>query len=1350
MASKTRRKAFGLAVGSLLVATAVLLVGNSFSFLGMRGQVPLAAAEPDARPPAVDADDDDGGDGHSVRLNYFNASWATVLRKVAKETGAELVMQKFPAGYVSRFDRTRYTRPQAVRILNRELEPEGFRLLEQGNHLVLIQLDSLNTQYPRPLVPDDGDQPRRQARDAGDAREDRAGHGRAANERFEAEHEPAAFHQPKQLDPAQAADARVATDPRGGPSRPRVTRRVETASARDVFGPDAEEVVVDARRFGAKEVARVIYSGLRDRAELLNAGPGDLPAFRVQRTVKRDDANGNVADRGADAEWSAPRGGRAARAHFEIGIDAERDELVVASADEETSGEIVRMIRAIDASGAVAGRTVRLVSSERELPGMEEKLVPILERLATPNRRREVAQLLPQQPGEQLDPRVDPPPFPRRPEAAPGAPGEDEELRIPGLRGPVRLQQVPGVGWIVIGDAEDVKVVHEILARLNILVAGTLAQPHLRELKHVNSEAMALLLNDVYAELVTLRGGQVQAAIIPVVKPNAILVLANANDLRTIDALIVELDVPVDPQTQFEVYPLKHAPATQVATTLQTMYPDQAPVAGAGLRPLVRVVADGRTNSVIVQAAPRDLADIGLVIRRIDRDSSDAVTRMRIFPLKNAAAAELAPVITEAIQNVLSAAPGAPGAPGAPAEGATSRIIEILVPDGDPRSLVRSGILSDIGITADARANTLIVRAPEQSMLLMAELIRQLDQPTPAVASIKVFSLINADATAMANLLTALFAPAAGQAGAAAPPGIDVGEGEDATSRLIPMRFSVDVRTNSLIAVGGVEALRIVEAVLLRLDETDDRERKEVVVKLRNSPAADVGAAITAFIQQKLQILLSDPSLITQALLDRQVVVVPELVSNSLLISANPKYFDQVMQLVADLDKAPPEVMIQVLIVEVDLQNTDEFGIELGFQDSLLFDRGVLEILDTISTTTTAPNGVQTTTQEIVSSTRTPGFNFNNPSIPLGNNAASSPGTVGSQGLSNFSLGRINGDLGFGGLVLSAQSEAISVLLRALAAQRTVNILSRPQIRTLDNQLASIQVGQQVPVIGSATTNPLTGIAQPQLGTPQQVGIILQVTPRITPDGRIIMETIANKSDFSGQGVPIATDGAGGVIESPIFNLTEARAVVSVPDGQTIVLGGMITKNDNRLERKVPWLGDVPFLGRLFRYDSVTSRRTELLIFLTPRVVHSSADSELIKMVETEKMNFLVEEAEAMHGPLFAIEPAPMHPDFCPPPEFLPHDGSYPRQDGGLLPLPHDGSYVPPMPQSSPVPTTIMPSTPLPHTPGTFQQTPPTPGRSTLEDVPPPAPPAFPPSAPGDGAAARRNDLSGRLSSRSR
>src|SRR5690606_9341538 len=151
---------------------------------------------------------------------------------------------------------------------------------------------------------------------------------------------------------------------------------------------------------------------------------------------------------------------------------------------------------------------------------------------------------------------------------------------------------------------------------------------------------------------------------------------------------------------------------------------------------------------------------------------------------------------------------------------------------------------------------------------------------------------------------------------------------------------------------------------------------------------------------------------------------------------ASPQYFDQILNMAKQLDREPPQVMISSLFVEVTLDDTDEFGIELGFQDPVLFTRSLADPPVTISISNTSPNGVVTTTQQIISQSAIPGFLFN--TVPLGNNVGRNTSQVGTQGLSNFGVGRVNDNLGFGGLVLSASSESVSALLRALASHRHV------------------------------------------------------------------------------------------------------------------------------------------------------------------------------------------------------------------------------------------------------------------------------------------------------------------------
>ena len=170
--------------------------------------------------------------------------------------------------------------------------------------------------------------------------------------------------------------------------------------------------------------------------------------------------------------------------------------------------------------------------------------------------------------------------------------------------------------------------------------------------------------------------------------------------------------------------------------------------------------------------------------------------------------------------------------------------------------------------------------------------------------------------------------------------------------------------------------------------------------------------------------------------------------------------------------------------------------------------------------------------------------------------------------------------------MLSAASENVSALLRALSENHRVDILQRPQIMTLDNQPAFIQVGQRVPRITAVTINALTGNTNSI--TLDNVGLILGVTPRISPDGLVVMQIDAEKSELESEatGIPIFTSPSGQVIRSPIIDATTAQTTVAAMSDQTVVLGGLITKSETKEHHGVPVLDDIPVLNNFFRYDS--------------------------------------------------------------------------------------------------------------------------------------------------------------------
>jgi hypothetical protein len=289
--------------------------------------------------------------------------------------------------------------------------------------------------------------------------------------------------------------------------------------------------------------------------------------------------------------------------------------------------------------------------------------------------------------------------------------------------------------------------------------------------------------------------------------------------------------------------------------------------------------------------------------------------------------------------------------------------------------------------------------------------------------------------------------------------------------------------------------------------------------------------------------------------------------------------------------------------------------------------------------------------------------------------------------LANFALGRQNSTLGYGGLVLSAASESVSVLVRALAENHRLEVLQRPQIMTLDNQPAFIQVGSRVPTINSVSTS-TTGITNSV--TQQNVGLILGVTPRISPDGLVVMQIDAEKSALEPEatGIPIFASVGGQVIRAPIVDTTVAQTTVSAMSEQTVVLGGLIATTKNEFHRKVPLLGDVPLLGRLFRYDGTSNSRTELLIIMTPHIVRNEADAEAIKRAEAARMSWCLCDVTTIYGeaglrkrtdPWTDAETKVIYPDMKPQKGLL-----LPGQDGApeQVPTPAGQPAIAPRPMA--------------------------------------------------------------------
>ena len=189
------------------------------------------------------------------------------------------------------------------------------------------------------------------------------------------------------------------------------------------------------------------------------------------------------------------------------------------------------------------------------------------------------------------------------------------------------------------------------------------------------------------------------------------------------------------------------------------------------------------------------------------------------------------------------------------------------------------------------------------------------------------------------------------------------------------------------------------------------------------------------------------------------------------------------------------------------------------------------------------------------------------------------------------------------------------VTLRAIAQADKTEVLSRPSVLARNNQQAVITVGQEIPFITNSRYDTLGN----QINTIQyqDVGIILRVTPFITSDGLVEMIVSPEISNLSAKTVPIST--GSNPVFAPVIDKRSADTVVVTPDGQTVIIGGLMENSKTSTDSKIPLLGDIPGLGALFKRKARGNTKTELIIFLTPHIVMQP--SQLAGLSQREKNN---------------------------------------------------------------------------------------------------------------------------------
>lgn len=758
---------------------------------------------------------------------------------------------------------------------------------------------------------------------------------------------------------------------------------------------------------------------------------------------------------------------------------------------------------------------------------------------------------------------------------------------------------------------------------------------------------------------------------------NALVISASREDQALIKNLVELLDRRSNILEQVRLFALSKARADAIKKIIEELYKGGGSgttgggSSGGGTNALpVAVTTDPRTNAIVVAAPPGEMENITKLVERLDSAMPIDEAQIGIFPLENADAKKTAELLKDIMAGNLPTSGGGSGSSGGSSSSGQrelgSMLLSFVKTDPRGREAFFKTIRENVQVSYDDRTNSVIVVAPPPSVALIKNLVKTLDDYKKQNVFVRVFLLRNADATKTVELLEKIFAQnkeSADQAafqegreikvegGSASAGGPAAASQGGATSKGTfgkpKTTFTPDQRTNSVVVAGWQDDIDVAGDIIDQLDSQDIRDRINMVYNLQNAKAEDVVTSLDSYFQKQTSILDKQEGLSPARKAEQEVSAVAYKQSNQLILSYSPRYQGQVLDIVRQLDMPPPQVMIQVLLAEVNIDNRFELGMEYALQN-----------LRFSETAVAGPNGtLQSDHFDVIGGT------------DLG--AAASSG-------------------GLGGFSFTITGEDFNFLVRTLQSDSKLEVLQRPMIMCQDNQDASINVGQSVPFLtGTQVTN--AGQVNSQIQY-QDIGVKLAVTPHINPDGFVYMKVKPEISQITPSTINI-----GNGITAQIFSKRDAETSVVVKDGETVVIGGLITTSEQEAENKVPILGDMPAIGALFRATTRSKTKTELLIVLTPRVIRTVEDARRMSIENRDVTSVLTQEQKQsvlMNGLRLtpesdaeAIEDSQQEPVPAPPPspdDLTMQPASYVQPAAARTAVSVDETYGPFAPEYGP------------------------------------------------------------------
>lgn len=534
-------------------------------------------------------------------------------------------------------------------------------------------------------------------------------------------------------------------------------------------------------------------------------------------------------------------------------------------------------------------------------------------------------------------------------------------------------------------------------------------------------------------------------------------------------------------------------------------------------------------------------------------------------------------------------------------------------------------------VTAYSGNNSLVVTDYAENIGRIAQIIESIDVPQ---SGMRVMPLQHASALDLAQTLNRLMNDAGGAAVGGTP-----GVAGDASQRISVIG---DPRTNSLLVRSdNPSKLNSVRQLVANLDQPGAAGNIHVVY-LKNAEAVKVAQTLRAVLsgeagsagqsgsvgssnsgssfapnttgstgQNTTTGMGSTPSFGNTSGTNTaggtgSGMVQADPMTNSLIVTAPDAIYNNIRKVIDQLDKRRAQVYVEALITEVSTDKAAEIGIQ--------WQAGKLG-------STTAFGGTNFSTG---------GNNVLNLAAGLASGSAS---TLPGNGL-NLLLG--SGTITVGGREIAN----LNMLARLLESDTKANILSTPNLVTLDNEEAKIVVGQNLPFVtgsyattGTATTtSPFTTVER------KDVGLTLKVKPQISEGGTVRLQIYQEASTVVANSVGNAT--------GPITNKRSIESTVLVDDGAVIALGGLVEDTYSGGVEKVPVLGDIPYLGALFRYESRKRGKTNLIVFLRPVILRDAASAESIS---ADRYNYIIGQQREFDSPDRLMRKEPNPPELPPP-----------------------------------------------------------------------------------------------------